>query len=341
MVQEMVCLQAESGPAYDAIAIYDGDFDESNDFFLWTNDFAFAPNALIERSQRVKRTGAINEFVLSYAGNLNNRFLMGVTLGIPFLKYTEEKEYRESDPNQNVEYFDNLTYTETLTTKGNGTNLKVGMIYWATPKLRFGAAVHTSTRFSLKDDFTTRIDYTLTANGSTETNAGEPQSPLEFEYKLKTPWRYIGSAGLIVPKFGFLSLEAEWVNYSVSNFNLTSDSNNPEDAAYEDDLNEEIFQSFKGALTLRLGGEYALNMFRFRAGYSFTGNPLLVGDIDNNALSLGFGFRQDNYFIDLAFRGSKRKGAYTPYRLASSINEQEVEQTFSRNKILMTVGIKF
>ena len=296
---------------------------------------------MIQRSQRVKRTGAINELVLSYAGNLNNRFLIGVTLGIPFLRYTEEREYRESDPNQSVEFFDNLSYTETLSTRGTGTNLKLGMIYWANPKLRLGAAVHTSTRFNLSDDFTTRIDYTLTVNGATETNAGEPFNPLEFDYRLKTPWRFIGSAGLIVPKLGFLSLEAEWLNFSAADFDLTSSSDDPGDASFETELNDEISQDFKGALTVRFGGEYALNQFRFRAGYNITGNPLENGDINNNSLSLGFGFRQNKYFIDLAYRRNQREGEFSPYRLIDSSDEQVVEQTFNRNKILMTVGFKF
>ena len=54
-----------------------------------TNFDAVYSQGALYYNKAASLTGAINELVISYAGNLNNRFLFGVTLGIPFLKYTE------------------------------------------------------------------------------------------------------------------------------------------------------------------------------------------------------------------------------------------------------------
>ena len=121
------------------------------------------PEALVERLQTIRRDGSISELSLSYAGNYNNKLLIGGTLGIPILNFSQAREYEEFDPGTqfdgNIPFFESLQYTDTLNTDGVGINLKLGIIYWPTPKLRVGAAIHTPTFYSLTDFFDTSVEY--------------------------------------------------------------------------------------------------------------------------------------------------------------------------------------
>ncbi|MEM8908178.1 MAG: hypothetical protein AAGD05_10060 [Bacteroidota bacterium] len=272
-----------AGLAFQAEAFFDGTSDPNDDDYFWTTDFDLAPDAEITRSEQISRKGSINEVVLSWAGNYRNRLMIGVTLGVPFLRDTKERIYREEDPvagpEGNVPFFNNLTYTESLETSGTGINLKLGMIYRVSQLLRLGAAVHTPTRFALTDEFNNSLAYTFTLDGDIIGNFAEPGAPRNFEYNVVTPWRFLGSAAAIIRKHGFVSAEIEWVNYAGTNFNLTRNSQNiAADQAFEDVLNADIENLYQSALNIRFGGEYAYQKFRARAGFAMTGNSLADGD---------------------------------------------------------------
>jgi hypothetical protein len=329
----------EGGLAFTTGAIYDPDGDYTNGA-QWINDFQLIRDVEVYKEQLINRRGAINELNFSVSGNYNERLMIGASVGLPFVNYEEEKTYVEEDPGDEVPAFEQTTFTEDLTTSGIGVNLKLGLIFRVSQALRLGAAVHTPTSYTLTDNFSTELTYIFDQGNGPE--AFSDESPAgTFEYKLKSPWRYIGSLGYIIQKKGFLSAEIEYVNYSGANFNLTANSSSLDDAAYEEELNDEISGLFTSSLNIKLGGEYAYDKFRFRAGYTIYGTPYADGDNTDTAISLGVGLRLDKFYVDLAFRRLMQDEVYSPYVTVDPSRQQFVNNSINNDRVALTFGFKF
>lgn len=331
--------QFEAGVAETVGAIY---FDEGVGEYI--SDFSNLDLGFpVNKNQTVQRSGSLSELVFSFAGNYNERLIMGLTVGVPFLNYTEVKTYREFDNAANViDFFNELEYVERLTTNGIGINAKLGLIYRLNQAIRLGAAVHTPTTLGMDDLFTTDIIYEYKdaePNGNIiRTDAASPSGT--FDYSLKTPWRYFGSAGFIVGRSGFISAEVEYINHSNNQFDLTANSNSPEDQAFQEDLNSEIATDFQSALNIRVGGEWAINKFRLRGGYQIGTSPLVNRDEMQGTLSLGAGIRGKNIYLDLGYQLRSFSTSYSPY-LTSFANEPIVDNNLKVSRYLMTIGYKF
>ena len=307
---------------------------------IYENDFTFLPDHQGQKEQLVKTNGAYSELVFSFGGNYDEKLMFGATIGVPFLSYEEEKIYQESDESDQVPLFNSLEFQEVLTTSGVGINLKIGVIYRINQMFRLGAAFHTPTAMSLTDNFSTQLIYDYTFDGVRNNNPENSPDGI-FDYKLRTPWRAIGSAAVLINRKGFISADVEYVDYSKSKFNLTSDSDNIEDQDYEIDLNNTIGNDFQSAINIRVGGEYAIEMYRIRAGYNISGTPYADSNITNNAYSFGVGYRKRTFYLDFAYKRSQLEEGYVPYLLANPNLEQSVQNEVKNNQFLLTAGFKF
>ncbi len=325
----------ESDIAAQADAIFD--LDNSG---IWSSDFEFFPDVLVPKKQSVTRRGSVQELLISIGGNFKERFLIGASVGLPFLNYSETKSYEESDPDGEIDIFENLTFREDLTTTGVGINAKLGLIIFLTNKIRVGAAVHTPTGLDLEDTFTTNMDYVFNdpVNGII---AGRGVSPNgQFSYRLNTPWRFIGGAGFIIGQSGFISTELEWVNFGKANFNLTANSTNPDDATFETELNGQITNRFNSGINWRVGGEIVAEPFRLRAGIGLGFQAEADKSGINQFYSTGAGYRKGRFFADIAYRLSFIKENYIPY-LTSIAPQQSVNVDYTDQRLLTTIGFKF
>jgi hypothetical protein len=320
----------ESGPAIDSEALFDLDEDG-----VYESDFDQVPGATISREQDVRRSGGINELVFSLAGNYRERLMIGMTIGVPFISYQEEKAYREEDPDGNVPLFNSLDYDEELNTTGTGVNLKLGAIYRASQSTRFGLAVHTPTRFSLRESYTTSMGYSYTLDSGQTINGNGSSPDGLFDYKLRTPWRFIGSAGYVYKKAGFVSAELEYVNYQNNQFQFEGF------AEQEREANQGIDENLTGALRLRLGGELAYEIFRFRAGLQLFQSPVEGDDALNNVISAGVGFREKSFYVDFAYQRRNTTDSYSPYLVSSSFEEQLVNNDGNNNQFVLGLGFRF
>lgn len=322
----------EAGPAFDAGAIYT----DNNDETLYFSDFLEGES--VDKSQAIKRKGAYNEIVFSFAGNYRERLLIGATFGIPILNYEETKTYEETDDSDANPLFNQLRFTETLRSSGAGINVKLGLIFRVSQMVRLGAAIHSPTGLRMTDNFTTDLLYSYSLNGTI--NSGEAASPDgTFEYRIRTPWRAIGSAGLIFGKSGFLSADIEYLDYSKARF-IFNQAATTEDLEYEQELNNQAENELASAVNIRLGGEFAYEMYRFRGGYSILAAPYAEGFDPSGALSLGAGVRWENVFLDVAFRRQLTTGTYLPY-LVNDQPAQTVASDEKRGRVMLTVGFKF
>ncbi len=321
----------EAGLAYETGAIYNSPDDNT----VYLTDFT--PGEQVKKSQSIKSRGGITELEFSLAGNYREKLMIGGTLGIPFLRYEENKYYREVDENDENKYFNELIYEENLTTTGTGINFKLGLIYLPMHQVRLGFAIHTPTFFKLNDSYGANMLYDYTVQGQDYRN--ESSSPDGyFEYRLRTPWRFLASGGFLIDKHGFISTEVEWVNYGNSYYAFkTSD---PGDLTYEQKLNEEIFNEYKTALGLRLGGELRLNVLRLRGGYRYALSPYRRFNTASSSLHAGIGLRFEKFYLDLAYIRSTYTEAYFPYETAI-YPTTEVDIAVVRENYLMTFGFKF
>ncbi len=323
----------EGGLAFDTGAIL-----QSSDDTYFSD---FLPGEPVEKNQINLATGGINEFTLSMAANYDERFLVGATVGIPVVNYRENKTYRENDEDDSTPFFEQLRFTEGLTQTGAGINVKVGAIYRATQAVRIGAAIHSPTSYALNDVFTTRLSYTFNEGNGAQTF--EAESPTgEFEYRVVTPTVLIGSAAFIIGKMGLLTAEVQYQDYSALKFNFNQ-TDNAADLDYEAELNRQIDETYKSAVNIRLGGEFAYEKLRVRAGYSLIGSPYVEGDSFYGSYSAGIGLRNANFYADLGYRFSTFGETYVPYvTFDQDVNPQQtVDNVIDRNTFLLTFGFRF
>jgi len=328
----------EAGPAFDAIAIFEGDFE--GEYLSDFNSF----QERVTRAETITRSGSLNEIFLSVGSNFKNKISWGATLGFPFVNFTEQRRYTEDDIADEVDLFDNLSFSQNLNTSGVGANLKLGIIYKITNRLRFGASIHTRSLFLLTDDFDTEVSYTFTEDGAVNNNTG--QSPLsDFEYQLSGAWRAIGGFGYLYKAGdlrGFLSGEVEYVNYRSPSFNLTANSNDPLDQFNENGLNAEIDDLLEPALNIRIGTELAYKFYRLRLGANLIDSPFQdTGILDYDpSFSGGLGYRGNRFYVDVAYTLRSLNTNYSPYALLDFNDEPFVSIEQNRQLISTTFGYK-
>jgi len=331
----------EAGLAFDVGGIFLFDnFDDVYDADLFPDDFVL-------KSQEITRRGSINELVFSFAGNYKEKLMIGGSIGVPFLRFEENRTYRESDPNNEFPEFSSLRFSENLETRGNGINVKFGTIIRLHQTVRVGLAIHTPTLYRLEDNFTTTVAYDFDPESVNVSVAPADSPDLNFEYIYRTPWRFIGSAGFVIGKIGFLSGEIEFVNFSGGQFRSDDQVENPVDEAIFNDVNSQIDNQLESNLNFRFGGEIAVKKFRFRGGLNLSGTPYNDDSNLDSSLSLGVGVRFEKIFLDLAYRRIMNNEIFTPYIINDTeangieVTEQEVNIDDNRNKLLLTFGARF
>ncbi len=312
---------------------------------VWAPFDDFSQGSLY-REETLSITGGMNEFVISFAGNFNDKFYMGMTLGAPLINYEQRRVYTETDPFNNIWEFEQLTFEETLTTSGIGVNLKAGIIFKPIQSLRIGLAAQSPTGLALTDNFQARLSYDAIYFESDPNTANLPVSDeaesLEgvFDYNLSTPMRVSASVAF-VQKFGFISAEVEYLDYGLASFNLTKNTSSTPVEIQEREVNNEISNSFQSAVNIKLGAELALGKsWRLRGGYSLIPTPFDDDDIVDDLISFGAGFRGRSFYLDLAYRAILQSQGYTPFAL-SAAPQPSVISEIKQNKFILTFGYRF
>ncbi len=322
----------EAGPASDVLAIYTLDDNTG----LYHSDFELAPDALVLKSQSIENGGSNGEMLMSVAGNYDERIMAGIAIGVPILSYTSTKIYGEEDSNQDeIPFFNNLTYEDRVTTTGNGLNVKLGLILRLNQMIRLGLSAQSPTGFKLNDIYSTSVTYDFTDEQVSGPATSDSPSG-NFEYKISTPWRMSGGAGFILGKSGFISADAEYIDYSKMRYDYLD----PSFAEDERNINQTITETYKPVLNIRLGAEYAYQILRLRAGYALLPSVFAGDDQTYNSFSLGAGIRGDRFFLDLAARRTKTAENYLPYQTVAG-PLQETNNNLTRNQFLLTFGYKF
>ncbi|MGM9803253.1 MAG: OmpP1/FadL family transporter [Muribaculaceae bacterium] len=313
----------------------------------------------------VVEEGGVDEFNLSFGGNVKDLLYWGITVGMTDVDYKLYSYYGESLDNAYIN--SDITgvgdvvvgpaayaFENYLHTTGTGYNVKLGLILRPTNAFRVGVAFHTPTYYSLKDYYYTSLGFNYGGQqSSVETNDGFDG---ETWYKLRTPWRFIGSVASVIGQKGILSFDYEYVAYN--SMSLKDDYGN----AYTD-TNYDIKNYYKGCNIIRVGGEYRVDrQLSLRAGYSYQSSPV-DEDALNNKLNIytvsttpaysfdkstqyytfGMGYKFGPIYADLTYVHKTRETEYHAFSPIPDFGEASPSNIVKDNndRIVATIGFRF
>lgn len=283
----------------------------------------------------IETKGSMNEWVFSLSTNYNERFYIGMTFALPYIRYSMMSTYTETDVADTIFDFQRFNRREYVETRGNGFTFKIGMIYRVTDWLRLGAAFHSPTWFHRMRDYYWATMESWYDNGD---NYYEASPDGNFDYKMETPLRAIGSAAIIFGQKGLISFDYEYADYSTGKLKNY-------DGFYSDQFNSQndiIKTSYDNAHHFRIGTEWRYEAFSFRGGFGYAGSPYSSDFNDGKTLtfSAGIGFRSKAFFADLAYVHSRTEQDYYLY-LTEDIYTNPVVNEFNTNNLLLTLGFRY
>lgn len=328
--------------AYGAFAIYDPD-ESNNNNKEWTSDFHSAGAApVVKKSQEVLNAGYMNEVVMALGANYKDKLAIGASLGVPVIRYETQSFYSEdnSGPDK-VPFFNALNWNEDVQARGAGINFKLGASFRPVQAVRIGAAIHTPTAFAISEEYRNTFRYNLTTADGTNYNTQKSSPDGLYDYTLITPWRFIGDAGILIGKKGFLSAEVEYVDYPGAKFSFTNTGDDPDAKSYQRELNSNIKNELKEGVNYKLGAEVVLGDFRVRGGYGIYATPYARDSRTNNSYSLGFGARLEKFFFDFGFIHWTQNQSLKPYVVSNNELQPIINSELDSNRFILTVGFKF
>lgn len=321
-----------AGIAYDSYLI--DELYDSSQYFFQTQMYSENGN-FISNEHSVVSSGRIGESAFSLSGNYADKLYIGATIGVDKIIFNRVKTHYESSNSDSLE-IDNFSFTENLATRGNGVNLKIGIIVLPEPWLRLGLALHTATNYYyMKDTWNSEI----TTNFKDGFSKQLESLSSSFIYKMKTPGKAIASVALVAKKHGVLSVDIEYLNYGNALLKNHQNSSGSYDFNFENSTSDLLYQP---TINLRVGGEYKItNQFMARVGYALNGQPFKSEYREEatpkSKYSLGLGFRSNQFSIDIAVVHSQQKDnyyLYDPQLISNSV------QTKQWTNGLLTIGLK-
>lgn len=299
----------------------------------------------LQQTRFVKERGGMNDLVFSLGGNYKEKLLVGVSLSVPTINYRRNNYFDEVDASGNPNnYFQAFRYTEDLQSTGVGFNLKAGAIYKPTDWIRLGAAIHTPTWIAMTDIYNQSITTNTETYKQTFYANQSDQNPISnaslventFDYTVRTPWKGLLSATAMLGKYGFISADYEYVDYTSARLGFAATYSQQEQSR-----NQEIRTLTKAASNFRIGAEGHFNQLYLRAGFGYYGSPYQNSTSDMNRISYsgGIGYRAGDFFTDLGWMHTRFNEYETPYTLPNAIVPTATLKN-NLNNIALTIGFK-
>ncbi|MBY0536781.1 MAG: hypothetical protein K2P88_13110 [Chitinophagaceae bacterium] len=310
----------------------------------------------VNQEYKATTKGGVTEFALGYGTNMDDKFYLGLGIGIPVMNYERTATYTESDANgRGNNEFAYSTYSETFTSKGVGVNLKLGMMFKPIERLRFGLAVHTPTLYTLDEKITASMTTDIdTATGSVKVftvnskdlyNGENPQT----KYDLSSPWRFILGGTYILNEVedvtkhqGFITADVEYVTYGSSRFSASGNESGSTGGNFKA-VNDAVKAAYKGALNVKVGGELKFKVIMARLGFAYFGSPYDDKELKANRMNIsgGLGYRNKGFFIDLTYVHSLTKDVNFPYRVDPPRLNTFASLRDRASNVMVTLGVKF
>jgi hypothetical protein len=301
----------------------------------------------IDQEEISESKGSQYQWSISYGANFGDKFFLGAGIGITSIKYKVSQIFNESNFRYSIDTdynpIDNFQTNENYDIRGSGVNFTIGGIFRPVDFLQVGASLVTPTFYKITDTYTARIESLWNYYGDPDEPSFPPQSdvsehfedmPLISEYNLSTPMRFTTGATFI-SKFGFISGDVEFVNYSKAKYDSDIDENfNVE--------NDGVKAEYQSVVNYRIGAEYRYQIFRVRAGYNYMADPYRSsGGVDRSIQSFsgGLGIRTKKFFADLGAVFSSTESRRSPY--SSSFGTPIAFQDLKTTNYVLTFGFTF
>jgi hypothetical protein len=279
--------------------------------------------------------GYLGEHAISFGGNYSNKLYFGATFGINTLRYSSYIEHVETANSSMPSEFKSMDYIDYFEDRGTGFTFKFGLIAKPVEMLRIGVAFHTPTYYKIDEYFYEDITSKFTDGGDYHAY----NDPLRFNYALNTPFRLLTGIAIQIQKYGVISADYEFVDYSSAYFFQTGDGYN------YSDKNNDIRGAYKSTGNFRLGGEFRYNKFYFRSGYGYYGKAFKPvednADLDHRTISGGVGFREKSISVDFGYVNYKSSQKNYLYQLDSSFDPADYNTTTMKNIFSLTLSYKF
>ncbi|MEM7552187.1 MAG: hypothetical protein AAF363_21055 [Bacteroidota bacterium] len=271
--------------------------------------------------EEITRTsGSQNQWNFSYGGNFDDRFYFGFNLSILTINYQRERFFQEfgyRDPDDLV-ILNDLNSIETLELDGSGVNATLGLIYRLNDYVRLGLSYTTPSTININREFGFDLEANYddflfeTLEESVVLSSEFVESPLfETEYNLRTPSRLNLGTSVFLGKNGFISIDAEYIDYAGANIDS--------DEFIADGDNQIIDEVFSSTWNYRAGIEYRYGKIRLRGGYNFQGDPTNDGfNQERQTISAGIGARFNQFYGDLFYSNTQFDSQRTLYPLLES-----------------------
>ena len=296
--------------------------------------------------------GGISQYDFNVAFNVEDRFYLGFTLGLYDLSYRRFTSYTEElndDFGENNGYY---TLDNVYSMEGTGADFKIGAIVrpFEESPFRIGLAIHTPTFYDISESYnatlTTDIYYYENSYKQTLSDNLDP-SYLNYDYRLRTPWKFNVSAGTTFEGMVAVGAEYEYQDYGTTKmedmdgFTLGGESS--------------VKNNLTGVHTLRLGMEARIApQFSLRAGYNYSSSAFEKGayrvlssygtqteydnTLDQNTFTFGLGYRGSVIYADMAYKCDMLKSDFYPF---DDIDLPATKVDNTRHQLLFTLGAQF
>ena len=342
-----------TGLAYNNYLIEDSTFLDPNaspyEYLSVLGTYPDNPNDVrtVLQQEEVSFSGVQNQWSFSYGANISDKLFLGLGIGLSSLRLDVEKSYRESDfffvLDPSFLPLRYLQLDEELRITGSGFNGSLGMIYRPVDMVQVGVSYVSPTFYNISDVYqasmgTSWNNFDYFGDGDVLRDVNEETDEIISEYQLRTPARLTVGASFFIQKHGFLTADVELVDYAGARY-----SSGISGISFDTD-NETISSLYQRTINYRVGGEFRLNQFRFRGGYSYMPDPF---QSEQNGVSRaissysgGLGFRTKKFYADFTMIFTQGNNSYRPYRV-NSVNSPLVMLDNTTTLGMITVGIPF
>ncbi len=333
--------------AYYQMYMINPNYSQNSNLPTWQ---ALDQQSIVDQVGSFDSKGANTQFTLAYGGNYDDKFYMGGALGFDRIKYSYSLYH--DDLFQNSPEFISISQDESFTVSGNGINLTLGMMYKFTPALQLGGSLTTPTFMAIKETFNQSVSAQFVDNlvSDGDGNLITPpydridMAPNDFVYNVIAPFK--GSVGLtyLVNRSGFITGTIEYIGYQGMrvNTNYLNDSGNNN---FKNQYKEEISNTYRNTINVRVGGEYRIGLFRARAGIAYIADPYQIrtDGIDRSKIigSAGIGVRKNKFFADITGAYTAYKSSFTPYVVNNNENYYSASINNKLLNITASVGVFF
>ena len=324
----------------------------------------------------VRERGYVDEYNISFGGNVENIVNWGISFGITDLDYTRLTYYSESMedaliPNGTAEQprgnagFAMSNYKHI---SGSGWNIKAGVIVKPINEFRIGFAVHTPTWYRLDQSYEASVDYSYLnpalAEDRTNPLAGSENTENAFRpWRLNSPWKLMVGAAAVIGSQAIVSLDYEYDAYGSMKTKTPRFDSYGYISSFEsnDYLNDDISNYFKGSSMIRLGVEYRVTpQFSLRAGYNYQNtnvkndayennieiftsgtDPSYTFDKDMYSVSFGLGYKYKSWYIDAAYVYRHRESKFSAFTSYGNFNAPSWKVQDNNSSLVLSTGFKF